>query len=168
MRGVAGEPFDALQLSISPTHEPTGTLPEQTAERYEFLFAGTEGKGRCFLLATPETKLAEVGSERSLEPLAYNEAQVVVARRDGVTYYECAVPFSLMRERIRPSEGREFCLSLLVHDPDGTGIRDWGEAAGLWPWQRNPYGWSEWPGANWGDEPPLEPKSSWGLCSSKY
>ena len=73
-----------------------------------------------------------------------------------------------MREKIRPSEGREFFLSVLVHDPDGTGVRDWGEAAGLWPSQRNRMAWSLWPGADWGEKPPYDNKLHWGLCTSKY
>jgi len=85
-----------------------------------------------------------------------------------VTYYECSIPFRLLRDRIRPSEGREFHLSVLVHDPGGTGIRDWGQAAGMGPPERNRLAWSLWQGAKWGDEPPFDNKTHWGLCSSKY
>ena len=51
---------------------------------------------------------------------------------------------------------------------DGTGVRDWGEAAGLWPWQQNSLAWSDWPGAKWDGRSPFDNKLPWGLCSSKY
>jgi hypothetical protein len=162
--------FDAVQLALSPQDAATGTSPDDEADRYEFLFvstgSGTEGK--CFLLAEPGMKLGECQADRQLEALEYDKADVAVSRNEGVTYYECSIPFSLMRDKIRPSEGREFHLSVLVHDPGGTGIRDWGQEAGLGPCQRNRLAWSLWQGARWGDEPPLDNKTKWGLCSSKY
>jgi hypothetical protein len=69
---------------------------------------------------------------------------------------------------IEPMEGREFGLSLLVHDPDGTGLRDFGEAAGLWPWQRSRLAWSQWPGARWAKDAPFDNRIEWGFCSSKH
>ena len=113
-------------------------------------------------------KLAEATGARRLEPLQYDKARVAVRRAGGVTYYECGLPFTPMRDKIRPSEGREFHFSVLVHDPDGTGVRDWGQAAGLWPWQRNRLAWGRWPGAKWGSEPPFDNRLRWGLCSSIY
>jgi len=162
--------FDAVQIAISPEGATTGTSPDDEAARYEFLLAstGAGAEGKCFLLAEPGMKLAEGQRVRALGPLAYDDAKVAVSRRDGVTYYECSVPFRPMRDKIRPSEGREFRLSVLVHDPDGTGIRDWGREAGLGPAQRSRLAWSQWPGAKWGDAPPFDNKIEWGLCSSKY
>ena len=162
--------FDAVQVAISPQDTTTGTSPDDEATRYEFLFvstgSGTDGK--CFLLAEPGMKLSEGQKPRQLAPLEYDDAKLAVSRREGVTYYECSLPFRLMRDRIRPSEGREFHLSLLVHDPGGTGIRDWGQAAGMAPRERNRLAWSLWQGAKWGDQPPFDNKTKWGLCSSKY
>ena len=162
--------FDAVQLAISPKDATTGTSPDDEADRYEFLFVSTtSGTGaKCFLLAEPGRKLSEGQKARELGPLEYDDATVAVGRRDGVTYYECSIPFRLMRDKIRPSEGRELRLSVLVHDPEGTGIRDWGQEAGLGSCQRNRLAWSLWPGAKWGDEPPFDNKTEWGLCSSKY
>jgi hypothetical protein len=37
---------------------------------------------------------------------------------------------------MKPEAGREFCFSLTVHDPDGTGPRDLGSVMNLWPGQR--------------------------------
>jgi len=182
--GPTPEPFDAVQIALSPPDTQTGNSPDDQATRFEFLFvsAGTAGTaraptrsvgrpwsaGRCFQLASPGMKLGEAAKERRLEPLQCEKATVAVSRTGSMTYYECGIPFSLMGGQIRPGEGREFCLSVLVHDPDGTGIRDWGEAAGLWPWQRNPLSWSRFPGAKWGENPPFDNKLSWGLCSSIY
>ncbi len=162
--------FDAVQVAVSPEDAKTGTSPDDEAARYEFLFvsAGSGAQGKCFKLVEPGMRLAEGQKPRRLAPLEYQDANVAVSRKGAVTYYECSIPFGLMRDKIRPSEGREFHLSVLVHDPGGTGIRDWGEAVGLPSCQRNRLAWSRWPGAQWGDQPPLDNKTKWGLCSSKY
>lgn len=167
------EPCDAIQLAISPDDKPTSTSPDQPAGRYEFLLvaAGSPQEGRwqakCFQLADPATKLGAAMHARELTTLAASQVEAVVTRKDKVTYYECAIPLKLLFE-LRAGEGREFCFSVLVHDPDGTGIRDWGQAAGLWPTERNRLAWSDWPGARWGKEPPFDNKTPWGMCSSKY
>jgi len=168
------EPHDALQLAISPDDTPTPASPDGPAGRAEFLVvaAGTQQKegcwkARCFRLAGPATKLAETQQARDLASLTLAGMEAVVSRKGNVTYYECAIPLKLL-DRIKASEGREFCFSVLVHDPDGSGLRDWGRAAGLWPTQRNRLAWSDWPGARWGKDPPLDNKTTWGLCSSKY
>ena len=136
---------------------------------YEFLFVssgeGTDGK--CFQLAEPGMKLSEGQTERALADLEFGKAKIAVSRKDGVTYYECGIPFRSL-SKIKASEGREFFLSVLVHDPDGTGVRDWGQAAGLWPSQRNWLAWSRFPGDQFGDQPPFDNKTQWGMCSSKY
>lgn len=164
--GPAG--CDAVQLAISPEQSPTPTSPDEASGRYEFLVVATgEDRATCFQLAEPATKLGQSQKARDLGPLALEKAEAVVRRADGLTYYELAIPFKSLPE-IRPSEGREFCLSVLVHDSDGTGIRDWGQAAGLWPSERNRLAWSNWPGAKWEKEPPCDNRLPWGLCSSKY
>lgn len=162
--------FDAVQVAVSPQDTTTGTSPHDETTRYEFLLVSTAGgtDGKCFKLAEPGMKLSECQQPRQLAPLEYDDATLAVSRREGVTYYECSIPFKLMRALIRPSEGREFHLSVLVHDPDGTGVRDWGRAAGLAPRERNRLAWSLWQGAKWGDQPPFDNKTKWGLCSSKY
>jgi len=162
-------PFDAVQVAVSPQGARTGTSPDEDAARFEFLLVSTgNAAGKCFQLAQPGMRLSQAAESRDLGPLEYEDAELAVSRRGETTFYECAIPFRPMRERIRPSEGREFCLSVLVHDPDGTGLRDWGRAAGLWPWQRNALAWSRWAGAKWGEKPPFDNKTQWGLCSSKY
>lgn len=168
-RPASGVAVDAVQIAISPPGAVTGSSADAPSTRLELLLMGDDARrGRCFLLAKPGMKLAETQTDRELESLACQDVELVVTRDGSITRYECAIPFQLFREQIRPSEGREFQLSVLVHDPDGTGIRDWGEAAGLWPWQRNRLAWSRWPGAKWGPEPPLDCTTPWGMCSSKY
>ena len=99
--------------------------------------------------------------------LSLKDAQVVVKRQGKITRYECAIPFAAV-PTIRPAVGREIAFSVLVHDPDGTGIRDWGKAAGLWPEQRNRFAWCEWGSVKWNDDPPYDSKVEFGLCSSKH
>lgn len=161
---------DAVQLALSPRNGRTSTDPVAQTDRYEFLLVttGVPGEGKCFLLASPGDKLGDCQKCRELGPLLVSEAQVAVVRDGGITYWECALPFGLMRSHIRPGEGREFCFSLLIHDPDGTGLRDWGQAAGLGPDQRKRLAWSHWPGAQWGSSVPMDNKTPWGMCSSKY
>jgi hypothetical protein len=159
---------DAIQFALATRDAQTGSQDTDVSARYEFLVAGgTERRAAqaCYALMKPGTLLSVSQQERALSGLKLPDAQVAVRRAKGVTTYECALPFSSMPD-MRPAEGREFCFSLLVHDPDGTGIRDWGQAAGLWPSQRNKYAWSSWAGVKWGDEAPYDSKVEWGFCSS--
>ena len=161
--------FDAVQLALCPRKTVTGTKEDDEAARYEFLFVST-GKGtagKCFQLAEPGMKMSEGQTERTLTDLEFEKAKIAVSRKDGVTHYECQIPFRSL-SRIKAGEGREFFLSVLVHDPDGTGVRDWGQAAGLWPCQRNRLAWSRFVGDQFGDQPPFDNKTPWGMCSSKY
>jgi hypothetical protein len=162
-------PFDAIQLAISPQETITSDSPEDDATRYEFLFAGTGSgtQGKCFQLAEPGMKLSDTEQPRDLQPLEFDKAKVAVKRTGAITYYECGIPFRSLKQ-IRPSEGREFFLSILVHDPNGTGIRDWGKAAGLFSCEAKRLAWSVWKGAKWPEKPLYDNKTPWGLCSSKY
>ena len=161
--------FDAIQLAISPQDTETGSSPQDDATRYEFLIVGTgDGAGgRCFQLAQPGMKLAEAAEVRRPAGLEFDKAKVAVSRNEGITYYEFGIPFRSLKQ-IKPSEGREFFLSVLVHDPDGSGIRDWGAAAGLFSSERKPLAWSRWQGDRRPTKPPFDNKTPWGMCSSKY
>lgn len=165
-------PLDAVQLAISPEGAQTGTTVEEESARYEFLLAATgaedgDASGACFQLAAPGTKLAVAAERRKLGPLAQDSVDVAVSRTDGVTHYECSIPFKLL-SKIRPSEGREFCMSILVHDGDAREVRDWGRSTGLAAWQRNRLAWSRWTGDSLERYVPFDNKCPWGLCSSKY
>lgn len=163
--GEAG--FDAVQIAVSPRDARTPASASGVAQRYELVLAATEAGGRCFALMRPGERLSATAKERPLAGLELPGAEVAVVRRRGVTYYECAIPMKAISQ-IRADPGREFCFSVLVHDPGGTGLRDWGQAAGLWPWQRNRLAWCAWRGARWPDDPPFDNKIEWGFCSSKH
>lgn len=164
-----GQPFDAVQIAISPQNTQAAAIADQEATRFEFLLAsgGAGERGRCYRLAEPGMKLDATQARRALEGSESEGSELAVWRQGNTTFYEWSVPFRSLTG-IKPSEGREFFLSVLVHDPDGTGLRDWGEAAGLWPCQRNRLAWSDWPGAVWPQTPPMDNKLEWGMCSSKY
>jgi hypothetical protein len=161
---------DAVQVALAPKNAPTSTEPKDKSKRYEFLIVDVKGlfaKDKCFCLIKPDTELSMTQQPRNLEALQLEEALTVVKRQGKTTHYECAIPFSAM-PTIKPDVGREFSLSVLVHDPDGTGIRDLGKVMGLWPEQRNPYAWCVWDSVKWSDDPPYDSKLEWGLCSSKH
>lgn len=167
LKGLPAAAPDAVQLAISPRKARTPAGPGGKLQRYEFLLAVAKAGAKCFALAKPGMDAGIVQSARPLAGLELPGAKLAVARRGRVSYYECAIPFKAI-PRIRPDPGREFRFSLLVHDPGGTGLRDWGAAAGLWQWQRSRLAWCSWAGANWPDEPPFDNKIEWGLCSSKH
>ena len=161
--------FDAVQFAISPLPAEDEPADARLARRFEFLLAATrDGNATCFQLASYETSLDETAEPRPLDTLVCEEVDVAVWRHEETTYYECSVPFRLMGDRIQPSEGREFHFSVLVHDPDGTGLRDLGCEAGLWPTDTDRDDWSSWPGADWSAVLPRGNKIRWGLCTSKY
>ncbi len=162
--------IDAVQFALAPRNAVTASAAEAKAERYEFLIVDSAGffaKDKCFCLIKPGVALSVTQQRRSLERLELKEAQAVVKRQGRTTHYECAIPFAVM-PAIKPDVGREIAFSVLVHDPDGTGIRDWGKAAGLWPEQRNWFAWCAWDPVKWPSEPLYDSKLEWGLCSSKH
>jgi len=168
-RGDAPQ-FDAVQIAIAPRKTVTGTEPTDTSERFEFLVVPTgDGAGTCYRLASPgdtlaDTQVASELTDEQEEP----RSEVAVARRDGKTIYEVGISFTPIRSTISPSEGREFRMSLLVHDPDGTGVRDWGASVGLKPGPNSQYSWSRWTGEKGSAKDYCDSKTSWGMCSSKY
>lgn len=163
-------PIDAVQFALAPRNALTESIPTAGAQRYEFLvvdFAGLFAKDKCFFLIKPGVELSVTQQRRPLETLELKEAQVVVKRQGRTTHYECAIPFAVMPQ-IRPDVGREIQFSILVHDPDGTGLRDWGKAAGLQPEQRYRFAWCKWDSVKLTDGPYYDSKVEWGLCSSKH
>lgn len=165
--GADGPPGDAVQLAIS-SPEPPDAAGAKTARRFEFVLTSAGGAAKCFQLAAWDTPRELAGQLRSLEPLVCSDAETAIVRDGDVSYYECSLPFSVLCEAVEPAEGREFFLSVLVHDPDGTGVRDLGRAAGLWTQPDDAQAWSRWRGMAAGNEPPLGNQVRWGLCTSKY
>ncbi len=164
--GPDGRPCDAVQLAISPldgANEAGGT-----ARRVELLLMSAGGAAQCYQLAAVDTALEATRKARALGPLACSDVEVAIQREGDMTHYECSIPFSLLREAVEPAEGREFFLSVLVHDPDGTGLRDLGQAAGLWARPDDATAWSRWMDAAGERAPPLGNQVRWGLCTSKY
>ena len=162
--------FDAVQLAIAPAKARTPVEPTGKAARYEFLLvpsASSWVRDKAFLLLKAGDSLAQVRQAAPLAPLQTSDVSLKVRRRGGKTIYECALPWSLM-PTMKPKVGREIRFSFLIHDPDGDGLRDWGEAAGLWPSQRTWLAWRNWAGARWPKQPPFDGKIEWGLCTSKY
>jgi hypothetical protein len=163
--------IDAVQLSLASRDAITPSTAAAKAQRGEFLLVDSRGpfaKDRCFFLMKTGDRLSIAQKQRALpEVPEIQEAQVVVKRRGKITHYECAIPFAAL-SGIRPDVGREICVSVLIHDPDGTGVRDWGKATGLWPAQRNPLAWCTWGQTMWANDPPYDGKIEWGLCSSKH
>ena len=155
----AGPGLDAVQFALSPA-EGEG--------RWEFLIAAADAAastGQCYLLCKPGQDAALAGQRRSLAGLEFMEAKVAVKRAGKVTRYEVSVPFALMPE-LKPTAGREFFFSLLVHDPGDTGVRDLGEVMNLWPEDRQPGGWCSWEFVRWGDKTPWPSRIEFGFCSS--
>lgn len=163
---AAGPPCDAIQLAIAPLDSTEAAA--DTAAQFEFLLLSAAGDARCFQLAAWDTPQAATGQQRGLESLPCDEAEIAILRDGDVTYYECSLPFRLLREAVEPAEGREFFLSVLVHDPDGSGLRDLGQAAGLWAEPDGAQAWSRWPGLARGATLPRGNQVRWGLCTSKY
>ena len=115
----------------------------------------------------PGDNIADAGKERPLAHLRLKDAKVAVKRSKNITTYECSIPLSLIA-KLKPITGREYRMSFLVHDPDGTGIRDLGQVSGLWDFQRNKLAWSSWKGVKWQEKPPFDSKLEWGFCTSKH
>lgn len=160
---------DAVQFALASSNAVTASTPQAKTQRSEFLIVDVSGmfaKDRCFRLIEPGQELSVTQDPRSLDTLGFKDAQVVVKRQGKITHYECAIPFAAI-PTIRPAVGREIRFSILVHDPDGTGLRDWGKAAGLWPEQRNRLAWCEWGSVKWNDDSPYDSKVEFGLCSSR-
>jgi hypothetical protein len=118
-------------------------------------------------LIKPGDDIAVAGKESPLAPLQLKDAKVAVKRTKDLTVYECSIPLSSM-PKMKPITGRDFQMSVLVHDPDGTGIRDLGKVSGLWEFQRNELAWSSWQGVKWQEKPPYDSKLEWGFCTSKH
>lgn len=161
--------FDAIQFALFPKGAVTGRQPAEKAQRYEFLIIGAASRfsaDKCFLLISPADTLSLTQMPRKLADLSCKEAKVVVKRRKNLTLYECAIPYAVI-PKIRLGVGREIGLALLVHDTQGTGIRDWSEAMNLWA-TPNPLAWCTIDRIPWGNYSPQVNRITWGLCSSKH
>lgn len=154
---------DAIQFALAPGKSKTPASREARSLRYEFVVTGRDG-GQCYQLLSPGDSMVQVSKARDLQALSVKDAAVRVVRKGQITHYELAVNLRAMRA-IRATAGREYCFSLLVHDPTGTGLRDLGSIMTLGPAESD-LAWSNWHGANWPDNKPFDSKIEFGFCSS--
>ena len=155
---------DAVQFALSPGKSVTA----DQSVRYEYLVTASNSMwtgDKCFKIMSPGESLSTAKESRKLKPLFLKEAAVKVKRTGNITTYEIAVPMKAMKT-LRATAGREYNFSLLVHDPDGTGIRDLGSVMNLWPEQHNAAAWSNWELAKWNGYTPFDNKVEFGFCSS--
>ena len=165
-----GQAVDAVQFALSPRNSKSFDPPAESAERYEFLAVASKGlfaKDKCYRLLAPGDSLEKTKERKELPDRGLEATRVAVKRKKGITRYEIAVPYSLM-PKMRATVGRSFCFSLLIHDPDGTGVRNLGEVMGLFPSHRHARAWSSWEGARFGEGEQLDSRAEWGLASSIY
>lgn len=154
--------LDAIQFALSPPDGSAGNA----AHRHEFLVAASASmwsSDRCFQLYAPGQ--AAASSALPLEKLVLKEAEVKVARSQNITFYEIALPMKPMKN-LMATAGREYCFNLLVHDPDGTGVRDLGSVMNLWSDTRTQTSWSNWEFVRWNAYIPYDIGVEFGFCSS--
>lgn len=154
---------DAIQFALAPGKSKTPTHCEAQSNRYEFVVTGRDG-GKCSQLLSLGESMTQVSDPRDLTALVTKDAVVQVVRNGKVTHYELALNMRAMRA-LRAAAGREYCFSLLVHDPTGTGLRDLGSIMTLRPAESG-LAWSNWNGASWPDKKPFTGKIEFGFCSS--
>lgn len=160
--------MDAVQFAVSLKDTVTGDNADDKSQRSEFLVVDSGkifGADSCYILMKPGDTLGKAKAMPELEALELESAQAVVRRSGNTTTYEVAVPVKCLPD-LRPTAGREFCFSLLVHDPDGTGVRDMGSIMNLWDNNRKKFGWCSWQNVKWGDMVPFDNKVEFGFCSS--
>ena len=144
--------FDALQLYIAPKGADT--------KRHEFLIEPiSKSKAVCKRLASPD------GTDYKDGVLLKN-VDIAIRTGGGVTVYEMAIPRNIL-EGLRVDTGSEFRFGLLVHDPDGAGLRDLGIVMNLPDSDRKspPTCWTLWNGGCW-DTPPYDGGTAFGFCTS--
>ena len=156
------EGADAIQFALASGKASTGKSPDDKTARYEFVIVS----GKCYQLVKPGTPLGDTQKANPLPTATVEKSVVAVKREKDITRYEISVPIRPMTE-LKATTGREYRFGLLVHDADGTGVRDMGEIATPLPGVRNKYAWSKWTGAKWPSEKPLlDSKLEWGFCTS--
>ena len=160
--------FDAIQFALAPADTITGKSVLDKSSRFEFLVTGSAsrwGDDFCSLLLTQGDSLSKCNIEANPLRGQVDGAVVKVKRSSKSTIYEIAIPFSVMKA-LNPAPGREFCFSMLVHDPDGTGLRQFSSEMNLGQSKLNPLAWSSWKGVHWDKLLLLDSKLESGFCSS--
>jgi len=148
----------ALQFALAP-----GTSGD--AGRFEFVVVVPEkdGPAKCYQLLNPGDDLAMAEKVRPLADLECETLEAHVTRDGAAMCIELAAPVKSL-PGLRPTPGRAFRFSLLVHTQDG--LRDLGSVMNLWEDQRSPRSWCRWEGAKFGPIPPFDSNIEFGFSSS--
>ena len=154
--------MDAIQFTLSPQNDSA----DNAAERHEFLAAASASiwkSDQCFqLFSAGQTT---TNNSTKLKDQILKEAEIKVRRSGKITTYELSIPIKPMKN-LRVTAGREYCFNLLVHDPDGTGVRDLGSVMNRWNDQRSKDSWSKWEFVKWNGYTPYDIGIEFGFCSS--
>ncbi|MDP6544161.1 MAG: hypothetical protein QGH60_09240 [Phycisphaerae bacterium] len=153
---------DAIQFALAYGKASTGKSPDDKTARYEFVIVG----GKCYQVAKPGRSLGDTQKSTALPKEPVPKSVVAVKREKDITTYEISVPIRPMRKVLKPTTGREYRFGVLVHDPDGTGLRQMAAVASPLPGARSKYAWTKWIGAKFPDKPLLDSKLEWGFCTS--
>ena len=148
----------AVQFALAPG---IAKAEPGKSSRYEFVVT----PAGCHLLLRPGDDLKLTTEPRKLAGLECREVETMVGSEGGTDCYEIALPVKLVPE-LRPTPGRPFTFSLLVHDGDGAGPRDLGTVMNLWSDQRNAVSWCRWKGASFGAVLPFNNNIEFGFSSS--
>ena len=153
---------DAIQFALASGKASTGKSPDDKTARYEFVIVG----GKCLQLTAPGSPLGDPQKNKPLPTAAVEKSVVAVKREKDITTYEISIPMRPMIKVLKATTGREYRFGLLVHDPDGTGVREMAKTANPLPGASRKYAWAKWPGAKFPDTPLLDSKLEWGFCTS--
>ncbi len=158
IEGLELTPFDGKKPSTA-VQVAIGSLQTDRSpgELYQFLAFADGQEGRLVSLSSPDRGPSEY-------PMVV-DSKTFVWKRDKTVFFEISIPFSVLKA-IRPGEGREFTMSLLVHDPTRGEVRDWGRICSA-PKEKSET-WIRWKGDSIAETPLTAPRTGWCLCSSKY
>jgi len=155
VRQGEAEAIDAVQFAIAPV---------EGKERFEYLVVATKEGAQAYQLVDPDTTPETIAQKRALKGLETDAVDVVVTRKEGVTYYECNVSFSKIRDYVRPTEGREFRLGYIVHDADKKDVRQW--SVFMKKFDKKPNTFAHWLGET--SATLYDGRTKWGMCSSRF
>jgi len=153
---------DAIQFALASGKAKTRNADDAKTDRYEFVITG----GKCFQVAKPGSPLGDTQKPSALPGENLAKSAVAIKRTGDITTYEVSVPMRPMMKVLKPTTGREYRFGVLVHDPDGTGIRQMAAVADPLPGACRKYAWTKWIGAEFPDKPMLDSKLEWGFCTS--
>lgn len=150
----------ALQFALAP-----GTAGDEGRFELVVVAPETDGPAKCYQLLRPGDDLAAAETERPLAGLESDTLDARVTRDGGTMCFEITAPAKAFPD-LRPTPGRAFRFSLLVHTPDG--LRDLGAVMNLPEDRRSPRSWCRWKGSSFGAVPPFDGNVEFGFSSSVH